>query len=93
MDSIDSMLREIQHGNNVPISMDLVLPKVTDTVSQTIEDVIRKISQLVCFECGKQFRRYMSYKQHWGTKQFLLFEFQILCCIVLRCSRNLTEKI
>lgn len=80
MDSIDSMLREIQHGNNVPISMDLVLPKVTDTVSQTIEDVISKISQLVCFECGKQFRRYMSYKQHWGVHETSLRKFECKEC-------------
>ncbi|XP_057371420.1 zinc finger protein ZFP2-like [Daphnia carinata] len=80
MDSIDSMLREIQHGNNAPISMDLVLPKVIDTVSQTIEDVISKISKLVCFECGKQFRRYMSYKQHWGVHETSLRKFQCKEC-------------
>lgn len=67
MDSIDSMLREIQDDNNPPMSMDMVLPKLTDTVSQTIEDVIDKVNKFVCFECGKQFPRYMSYKQHWGT--------------------------
>ncbi|KAI9564634.1 hypothetical protein GHT06_008375 [Daphnia sinensis] len=80
MDSIDSMLREIQDGDNAPISMNLVLPQVTDTVSQTIEDVISKISKLVCFECGKQFRRYMSYKQHWGVHETSLRKFECKEC-------------
>ena len=66
MDSIDSMLREIQDENNPPINMDLVVPRLSDTVSQTIEDVIDKVNNFICFECGKQFHRYGSYKQHWG---------------------------
>ncbi len=66
MDSIDSMLREIQDENNAPVNLDLVVPRLTDTVSQTIEDVIDKVNKFICFECGKQFHRYMSYKQHWG---------------------------
>ncbi|XP_046451342.1 zinc finger protein 70-like isoform X2 [Daphnia pulex] len=82
MDSIDSMLREIQDGNNAPISMDLVVPKVmdTDTVTQTIEDVINKINKFICFECGKQFHRYMSYKQHWGVHETSLRKFECKEC-------------
>ncbi len=85
MDSIDSMLREIQDGNNAPISMDLVVPKImdTDTVTQTIEDVINKINKFICFECGKQFHRYMSYKQHWGKTNLLIFLSNFSYCLLI----------
>lgn len=71
MDSIDSMLREIQDENNAPLNMDLVAPKLVDTISQTIEEVIDKVNKFICFECGKQFHRYISYKQHWGRKTLM----------------------
>lgn len=91
MDSIDSMLREIQDGNNAPIRMDLVIPKVTDTVSQTIEDVIDKINKFICFECGKQFHRYMSYKQHWGTQSLLVLLLSFLQLIDYASYQEFTK--
>lgn len=100
MDSIDSMLREIQDENNAPLNLELVIPKLTDTITQTIEEVIDKANKFICFECGKQFHRYMSYKQHWGRmkrkfiKSLLSFSYHEFSIIFTnRCSRNFNEEI
>lgn len=72
MDSIDSMLREIQDENKKSPEEPSIMSSPLDTTSQTIEDVIDKVNSFVCLECGKQFPRYISYKQHWGMYNNLL---------------------
>lgn len=72
MDSIDSMLREIQDENKKSPQEHLDVQNPLDTINQTIQDVIDKVNSFICLECGKQFHRYMSYKQHWGMKILFL---------------------
>ena len=79
MDSIDSMLRDIQNNANQrldnkevefsakdPASTNLT-SQLADAYLESIEAVISKVNRLICLECGRQFQRYMSYKQHWGN--------------------------
>ena len=77
LEAIDSMLREIQNGENgdqVEETLEAHIPDES-RYAETIEEVVRKVRDLVCFECGKKFHRYISYKQHWG-KIFLLSIFK-----------------
>ena len=80
MDSIDSMLREIQDENNKKSPQEhLAVQNPLDTINQTIQYVIDKVNSFICLECDKQFPRYMSYKQHWGMN----LVFKILINIVI----------
>lgn len=58
------MLRELEDA--APINGEFP-PQITcDNILVTINQVIEKVAKNICLECGKQFNRYMSYKQHWG---------------------------
>lgn len=65
-DAIDSMLREIQDEHKSMNEEGSIL-KHHDSINETIDEVIKKVNNFICLECGKQFHRYMSYKQHWGN--------------------------
>lgn len=81
MDSIDSMLREIQDENNKKSPQEhLAVQNPLDTINQTIQYVIDKVNSFICLECDKQFPRYMSYKQHWGVHETSLRKFECEDC-------------
>jgi len=68
MDSIDSLLRTIQEENSlIESGKSDDTSKDTDSVCRVIEEVINKVMQFICLECGRQFQRYLSYRQHWGN--------------------------
>ena len=63
------MLREIQDEHK-SMNEEENLLKTRDSINETIDEVIKKVNSFICLECGKQFHRYMSYKQHWGNNPF-----------------------
>ena len=68
------MLREIQSENKLTdYVVEDGVPKEDEeeysdnqTINSIIDEVVTKVNSLICLECGKQFHRYISYKQHWG---------------------------
>jgi len=78
-DAIDSMLREIQDEHKSMNEEGSIL-KHHDSINETIDEVIKKVNNFICLECGKQFHRYMSYKQHWGVHETSLRKFECNVC-------------
>jgi len=81
LDAIDSMLREIQDEHKSMNEEEAIL-KTNDSINETIDEVIKKVNSFICLECGKQFHRYMSYKQHWG----IIYSFKFFILLKMKCN-------
>jgi len=76
------MLREIQDEHKYMNEEENIL-KTRDLINETIDEVINKVNNFICLECGKQFHRYMSYKQHWGIYLLQIFTNRFTIPLVL----------
>ena len=71
------MLRELEdEATAAPINGGFDSQNLCDNILLTINQVIEKVNKNICLECGKQFNRYMSYKQHWGTQLLIKPKFR-----------------
>ena len=75
------MLREIQDEHKSMNEEEAIL-KTNDSINETIDEVIKKVNSFICLECGKQFHRYMSYKQHWG----IIYSFKFFILLKMKCN-------